>query len=192
MLLWWNYHVLLDELYVPLNASVYICIQDSVTSRWQLCLIRHCYTLGLFLMTIECLRKRKYLGYIRDFGNILTEIRQFDAEIWNLKGVNLRTLGFLPDISVCANTPTIRKNEIKQIHWNQTKSSCKSVKYEKCVLYPRTLNPLPKNVPGRIKKLWGKLLWDVLEYSRRISTRQYRRCWEDILLSDVSGLIDVK
>ena len=35
------------------------------------------------LSILECLRKRKYPGYIRDLGNIISEIRQFEAE--NLK-----------------------------------------------------------------------------------------------------------
>ena len=41
----------------------------------------HLYCRFLKLYSIECLRERKYLGYIRDLGNIISEIRQFEAEI---------------------------------------------------------------------------------------------------------------
>ena len=37
--------------------------------------------LHINLFIVECLRKRKYLGYIRDLANIISEIRQFEAEI---------------------------------------------------------------------------------------------------------------
>ena len=51
--------------------------KGNVTSRHELW-----WELNWNFFTLECLRKRKYPGYIiRDLGNYISEIRQFEAEI---------------------------------------------------------------------------------------------------------------
>ena len=103
-----------EKMTCQLNLRSKSSWRDGRNGRRRHHAMSHCITDGLQRISctslqctynsIECLRKRKYPGYIRDLGNYISDIRQFEAEIWNLKGVNLRTLVFQPDISVCANT----------------------------------------------------------------------------------------